>query len=97
MLAHSLPFTREQFINLFADYNYAMWPIQVFAYLLGVIMVVALVHAQRVTDNKTNCLIGFGLALMWGWAGVAYHGLLFPRSILPHFSSLYCLCRKRCC
>jgi hypothetical protein len=78
MLApNSLPFTREQFINVFADYNNAMWPMQVFAYLLGVIMVVALVQAQRVTNNKTNYLIGFGLALMWVWAGVAYHGLFF--------------------
>ena len=38
----SLPFTREQFINVFADYNNAIWPMQVFAYLLGVIMIVAL-------------------------------------------------------
>jgi Family of unknown function (DUF6064) len=77
LVSNSLPFTREQFINVFADYNNAMWPMQVFAYLLGVIMVVALVRARRVTSNKTNYLIGFGLALMWVWAGVAYHGLFF--------------------
>ena len=73
----SLPFTREQFTNVFADYNNAMWPVQVFAYLLGVIMVVALVRARHVTNDKTNYLIGFGIALMWVWAGIAYHGLFF--------------------
>jgi hypothetical protein len=62
---------------VFADYNNAMWPMQVFAYLLGVIMVVALVSAPSVKNNKTNYVIGFGLALMWVWAGVAYHGLFF--------------------
>ena len=78
MLApNSLPFTPEQFINVFANYNNAVWPIQLFAYLLGVIMVVPLMRTRRVTNNKTNYLIGFGLALMWVWAGVAYHGLFF--------------------
>jgi hypothetical protein len=78
---NSLPFTREQFINVFADYNNAMWPMQVFAYLLGVIMAgslaVALVRAPRVTNKKISYLIGFGLALMWAWAGMGYHGLFF--------------------
>lgn len=50
---------------------------QIFAYLLGVIMVVALLRARRATSTKTNYLIGFGLTLMWVWAGVAYHGLFF--------------------
>jgi hypothetical protein len=79
--ATSLPFTREQFISVFADYNNAMWPLQIFAFLLGVMMAgsvaVALVRGPIVTNNKTNYLIGFGLALMWLWAGVAYHGLFF--------------------
>jgi Family of unknown function (DUF6064) len=66
---------------VFAAYNNAMWPMQVFAYLLGVIMAgslaIALLRGPSMKNNKINYLIGFGLALMWVWAGVAYHGLFF--------------------
>lgn len=77
LASNSPPFMHEQFINVFADYKNAMWQMQLFAYFLGVITIVALARAPRVTNNTTNCLIGFGLALMLVWASVAYYGLLF--------------------
>ena len=36
-----LPFTLEQFLNVFATYNKAIWPAQIAAYVLGAIAVAA--------------------------------------------------------
>jgi len=68
-----LPFTREQFVSIFANYNNAVWPLQVLAYLVGLGMVVMLLRPSRTSDRT----IGVGLAAMWAWTGVAYHWLYF--------------------
>ncbi|MBN8507589.1 MAG: hypothetical protein J0L57_03170 [Burkholderiales bacterium] len=68
-----LPFTRDQFFAVFADYNLAVWPVQWFAALLGGAIVVALRRPSAAGDR----LVGAGLALMWAWTGVAYHGVFF--------------------
>ena len=68
-----LPFTRDQFIAVFADYNRAAWPAPVFAYLLGAAMVAMLLRPSRAADR----FIGSGLGLMWIWTGIAYHALRF--------------------
>lgn len=68
-----LPFTRAQFLVVFVVYNEVVWPAQVLAYLLGLLMVVLILwpsaHRSRV--------IATGLAAMWLWTGVAYHGMNF--------------------
>lgn len=68
-----LPFTREQFVAIFAEYNAGIWPAQVLAYLLGLTMVVLLLRPSRAGSR----VIGAGLAVMWAWTGVAYHWAYF--------------------
>jgi hypothetical protein len=68
-----LPFTPEQFFAVFADYNVAVWPTQAVAYAIGLLMAMALLRPSRSSDLT----LGSGLALMWVWTGVAYHGLFF--------------------
>jgi hypothetical protein len=68
-----LPFTRDQFLAVFADYNVAVWPAQVVAYVLGLAMVLALLRPSRRSDR----VVGAGLALMWVWTGLAYHAAFF--------------------
>lgn len=68
-----LPFTREQFVAVFADYNIGVWPVQIVAYALGVGMVASLFVPWRARDR----LIGGGLAVMWIWTGATYHWLYF--------------------
>lgn len=70
-----LPFTRDDFIATFVAYNAAMWPAQIVAYAVGIGIVVAACRPTR----AGNRLIAAGLALMWGWTGIAYHGLFFAR------------------
>ena len=45
-----LPFTREQFVSVFADYNVGVWPAQILAYLLGLTIVAGLSDAPGVAD-----------------------------------------------
>lgn len=84
-----LPFTREQFIGIFAHYNAALWPVQWLAYALGLAMIVSVLLRARWAHRA----VGAGLAAMWLWTGVAYHGLFFS-SINPAafaFAALFVL------
>lgn len=90
-----LPFTREQFVDVFARYNGVVWPAQVVAYLIGLALVVALTQAgrgsERGSERAVDGGIGAGLALMWAWTGVAYHGLFFAaiNKAAPAFAALF--------
>src|SRR5512134_1585007 len=68
-----LPFTREQFVQVFVHYNQAVWPAAVVAYLVGLGVIGALLRPSRASGR----VVGGGLALMWIWSGVVYHGLFF--------------------
>lgn len=68
-----LPFTAGQFFAVFADYNQAIWPAQIIAYLMGA---AALAMALR-GRHGAGRLAAATLAAMWIWTGVAYHLLHF--------------------
>jgi hypothetical protein len=69
----NLPFTTEQFLNVFVAYNAAIWPAQIAMYILGLIAIAAL----RFRQQLANPLILFILALMWAWNAIGYHFLFF--------------------
>ena len=68
-----LPFTQAQFFAVFAEYNAAVWPAQVVAYLLGVAAMFLLIRPTAWSGRA----LGVGLGVLWLWTGVAYHGLHF--------------------
>lgn len=68
-----LPFTHEQFFGVFADYNTAVWPAQAVAYVLGLVVVAALLRPSP----RGHRLVASALAAMWIWTGVVYQGLFF--------------------
>jgi hypothetical protein len=68
-----LPFTRDQFLAVFAAYNDAIGPAPVVAYGLGAVVVVLLLRPRGASDRIVSAV----LALMWLWTGVVYHGLYF--------------------
>jgi hypothetical protein len=68
-----MPFTQEEFFQVFALYNAAMWPLQILFYVAGV-AAVALTYRQSRASTAT---ISFVLALMWMINGVAYHWSFF--------------------
>jgi hypothetical protein len=68
-----LPFTLEQFLDVFASYNTAIWPAQIVAYLLGAIALAALLRPGRASDRIVSAVLG----LMWLFTGILYHGAFF--------------------
>jgi hypothetical protein len=68
-----MPFTLEQFLDVFGRYNLEIWPLQLLAYGLGV---VALVGAVR-GCSRSSRVISAILAGFWLWTGSVYHGLFF--------------------
>ena len=74
----SIPFTAEQFFEVFAAYNAAIWPVQIIAYVLGLIAVAMLCSNWSIGKQLVLSI----LAIMWLWNGLAYH-LIFFSSINP--------------
>lgn len=70
-----LPFTHAQFIEVFARYNHDVWPAQAMAYVIGLGVVAAILVPRPATGRW----VAAGLALMWLWTGVMYHGIHFSR------------------
>jgi hypothetical protein len=68
-----LPFTREQFLQVFARYNEAVWPLQWIAWLLGLATCIAVARAGSLRERAVPAV----LALLWVWTGIAYHGVFF--------------------
>jgi hypothetical protein len=70
-----LPFTRDQFVAVFAAYNRAFWPMVV-AWWCATPVLLALVrrHPERWSHRLSWFLGG-----LWLWNAVAYHAILFTR------------------
>lgn len=71
----NLPFTTEQFLDLFRNYNLAVWPAQLFLVILALLLILALFKKNSYSDK----LISFGLAVLWLWMGIVYHYKFFTK------------------
>ncbi|HTL90067.1 MAG TPA: DUF6064 family protein [Leptolyngbya sp.] len=81
MKATGIPFTTEQFLQVFEKYNEAIYPIQ-FALILVAIMAIALAVSRKSFANKTiSGLLGF----LWLWTGVIYHLTFFTKISPPAY------------
>ncbi|WP_409070339.1 DUF6064 family protein [Aliifodinibius sp. S!AR15-10] len=49
-----LPFTFDQFLRVFTDYNQAIWSFQLFVYLLGVVALLLIVKQRETTDKAVD-------------------------------------------
>jgi hypothetical protein len=70
-----MPFTIDQFLEVFRQYNLAIWPAQIPAYLLG-FLAVWLAFRKGTPSNRIASGI---LSLFWIWNGAAYHLVFFSR------------------
>ena len=73
-----MPFTREQFFDLFAAYNEALWPAVVGLWIASAI-VSALLLLRRSPSARWISVL---LTAHWLWSAVAYHAAFFT-SINP--------------
>jgi hypothetical protein len=69
-----LPFTHEQFLDVFGAYNAALWPFAAALWLVSAAVTVQLL--RRRVGSRTVVLL---LAGHWAWSGIAYHALFFSR------------------
>ena len=70
-----LPFTKDQFFDLFAAYNGALWPALIALWIASVVVSLLLFSSRRPTDRWISAL----LAAHWAWSGLAYHAAFFTR------------------
>lgn len=68
-----IPFTTEQFLNVFERYNVDVWPAQIFLFAIAWC---ALALALRRTAGFGRSINGI-LAFLWLWSGAVYHWLYF--------------------
>ena len=68
-----MPFTANEFLDVFAEYNQAVWP------FVGVLwLLTGLVAARLVLRRSIPApLLGVLLAGHWVWSGLMYHALFF--------------------
>jgi hypothetical protein len=70
-----LPFSKEDFFDVFAAYNSASWPAVVALWVASVLASVSLLSSRRSHDRWISGL----LAVHWAWSAVAYHVAFFTR------------------
>jgi uncharacterized protein DUF6064 len=68
-----LPFSQDAFFALFEQYNRAIWPAQIVAYVLAL---AALALAARPVAGAGRTIAAI-LALAWAWNGAVYHLMFF--------------------
>jgi hypothetical protein len=73
-----LPFSSEQFLSVFQEYNQAVWPMQILLNLLGLFAVFLGVRKRSFSSRA----IALTLSFLWLWTGLAYQFAFFA-SINP--------------
>lgn len=69
----NIPFTVDQFLDVFEQYNTTVWPVQILLNLFAVLMIIVTFKKVKIA-NKLNSAI---LAFFWFWIGLVYHLLFF--------------------
>ena len=73
-----MPFTAEQFFEVFRQYNETVWPAQMIAAIDAFIAIGAALRGGR----RASRLVAIVLAALWLWMGAVYH-LQFFRALNP--------------
>lgn len=68
-----IPFTREQFLEVFSNYNLAVFPIQIIFYLISAIILFLVIKPICISDAIISLILSF----FWIWMGIVYHLIFF--------------------
>ncbi len=68
-----IPFTVDQFLDVFSAYNRTVWPAQLVLYTLGLSAV--LLHVKPFANSER--IINFILSSLWLWMAIVYHAWFF--------------------
>src|SRR5690242_9638079 len=78
-----LPFTIEQFLEVFKNYNLHIFPLQFLFYLLSLLIIYFSLRKNKISDR----LIVFVLSLLFIWSGLIYH--IFHFSVINPAAYLF--------
>ena len=67
------PITLEQFLEVFRNYNQAIFPMQIVFYLIGIVAIYSAIKPNA----HSNKFISSILVFFWLWMGVVYHLIYF--------------------
>jgi hypothetical protein len=83
----NLPFTRDQFFEVFARYNEGVMPLQLALFLLALSAFGAMVIRRRGSDRVVSAI----LAGVWAWMGIVYHFIYFApvNPAAPVFGAMF--------
>ena len=68
-----LPFTTDQFLDVFGSYNLTVWPAQFILLVLAVISIYLAVNKTKYSDKIISAVLTFH----WFWMGIVYHFIFF--------------------
>jgi hypothetical protein len=64
-----LPFTTEEFLQVFQTYNESVFPLQIMFILMAVTIILLLIKKIPASDLLINVILAF----LWLWMGIVYH------------------------
>jgi len=67
------PFTKEQFFDVFKNYNLAVWPYQIILSLTAVFVIFLVVKKIKISDLLINII----LSIYWLWNGILFFIIFF--------------------
>ena len=70
-----IPFSVDQFLNVFARYNVTVWPTQIVLYAIALCAISLALQRGRSFSRSIACL----LSVLWLWSGIVYHLIFFSR------------------
>jgi hypothetical protein len=76
------PFTSDQFLSVFQQYNESVWPAQILLNLLAIVAITLAVRSGAASGRIISAILG----AFWLWIGFAYH-LAFFTAVNPAASS----------
>lgn len=71
-----MPFTSDQFMEVFKSYNLSVWPTQIILNIIALAAIILVIKKYRLSDRINTGILGF----LWLWVGIVYH--------LIHFTSI---------
>lgn len=67
------PFTVEQFLEVFKNYNETVFPMQIIFYLISTVAIYLVIRPNLISDKIISIILSF----FWLWMGIAYHLIFF--------------------
>lgn len=70
-----IPFSVDQFFEVFRSYNNTVWPVQVLLNLFALLTLFLIIRPRRWSSMAVSAIMG----MLWIWLGAAYHLAFFAR------------------